>query len=36
MSIKIKERFMEAWEQYFPGSELPIVCFYANELKGGD
>ncbi len=34
MNTEIKERFMEAWEEYFPGSELPIACFYSNELKG--
>lgn len=33
MKIKIKERFIEAWEKYFPGCDLPIVCFYANELN---
>ena len=33
MKIEIKERFMEAWEKHFPGSELPIAGFYANELK---
>lgn len=32
MNIEIKERFMEAWEKYFPGRELPIVCYYADEL----
>jgi len=36
MNIEIKERFMEAWEKYFPGNELPIASFYTNELKGGD
>ena len=29
MNIQIKERFLEAWEKYFPGSELPIACYYA-------
>ena len=33
MDIEIKERFLEAWEKYFPGSELPIACFYANDLN---
>ena len=32
MNIEIKERFMEAWEKHFPDNELPIVCFYSNEL----
>ena len=33
MDIEIKKRFMEAWEKYFPGCELPIACFYTNELN---
>ena len=33
MNIEIKERFMEAWEKHFPGSELPIACYYSNELN---
>ncbi len=33
MHMEIRERFMEAWEKYFPGSELPIACFYSNELN---
>jgi len=33
MNIEIKERFMEAWEKYFPETELPIACFYSNELN---
>jgi len=32
MNIEIKERFMAAWDKYFPGRELPIVCYYSNEL----
>ena len=32
MNIEIKERFMAAWEKHFPCSELPIVCYYSNEL----
>ena len=32
MNIEIKERFLAAWQQYFPGRELPIVCYYSNEL----
>jgi len=27
---------MEKWEKYFPGNELPIACFYADELNGVD
>ena len=33
MNIEIKERFMEAWGKHFPGSELPIACFYSDELN---
>jgi len=33
MDIKIKERFMEASKKYFPGSELPIACYYSNEIN---
>ncbi len=33
MNIEIRECFMEAWENHFPGSELPIACFYSNELN---
>ena len=33
MNIEIKERFMGAWEKHFPGSELPIACFYSDELN---
>ncbi|MEA2116474.1 MAG: DUF169 domain-containing protein, partial [Thermodesulfobacteriota bacterium] len=32
MNFEIKERFMAAWEKHFPGSELPIACFYTDEL----
>ena len=34
MNIEIKERFMAAWAKHFPNNELPIVCFYSNELNG--
>ena len=33
MRLEIKERFLKAWEKHFPNNELPLVCFYANELK---
>ena len=33
MNIEIKERFMEAWAKHFPGSELPIACYYSDELN---
>ncbi len=34
MNLKIKEHFMTAWTEYFPGCELPIACFYSDELNG--
>ena len=34
MDLEIKESLLEKWEKYFPGSELPIVCFYTDELNG--
>ncbi len=33
MNIEIKERFIEAWAKYFPDCDLPIACFYTNELN---
>ena len=33
METEIKERFMAAWEKHFPGCDLPIACFYTNELN---
>ncbi|MCP4010141.1 MAG: DUF169 domain-containing protein, partial [Proteobacteria bacterium] len=33
MNIEIKEHFIEAWEKHFPGCDLPIACFYSNELN---
>ena len=31
MKPEIKQQFMERWAQYFPGAELPLVLFYADE-----
>jgi len=33
MNIEIKERFIEAWAKHFPGCDLPVACFYSNELN---
>jgi len=33
MNIEIRKRFIEAWEKHFPGCDLPIACFYSNELN---
>ena len=34
MDINVKTDFIEKWEKYFPGSELPVACYYADELNG--
>lgn len=34
MDLKLKQNFMDRWDKYFPGSELPIACFYTDELSG--
>jgi len=31
MDLKIKERFLASWEQYFGASELPIAFYYSDE-----
>ena len=36
MDLEIKEKFIEKWEKYFPGNDLPLVCFYADELNGAE
>jgi hypothetical protein len=36
MDLEIKKSFLEKWEKYFPGSELPIVCYYSDELNGAE
>ncbi|MBW1788620.1 MAG: DUF169 domain-containing protein [Deltaproteobacteria bacterium] len=36
MNLEIKETFLKKWEQHFPGSELPIACYYADEMKDAD
>jgi len=32
MDLEIKKSFLEKWEKHFPGSELPIVCHYTDEI----
>ena len=32
VNIEIKNRFMAAWEEHFPGNELPLACFYSDDL----
>ena len=36
MDATIKTGFIEKWEKFFPGSELPIACFYSNSLCGAE
>ena len=33
MDIEIKRRFIEKWEKYFPGNDLPIVSYYTDVLE---
>ncbi len=34
MDLQTKETFLMAWKKYFSDSELPITCFYTDELNG--
>jgi hypothetical protein len=34
MDLAVKTSFIEKWDRYFPGSELPIACFYSDDLSG--
>jgi hypothetical protein len=36
MEIEIKRTFVEKWDKYFSGSELPLACFYSDELHGAE
>jgi len=36
VDLEIKKRFMQKWEKYFPGNDLPIACYYADDLNGAD
>jgi len=31
MDMELKKRFMELWNRYFGGADLPIVFYYADE-----
>lgn len=35
MDMQIKESFLEKWEKYFPNEELPVACWYSDELPEG-
>ena len=34
MDMGVKVKFMETWNRYFPGCELPVACFYSDSLDG--
>ncbi|MCP4721334.1 MAG: DUF169 domain-containing protein [Desulfobacteraceae bacterium] len=34
MDLHIKTKFLEKWEQYFPNCELPVACFYSDNIDG--
>ena len=36
MDLAIKEKFIQKWNKYYPGSDLPIACDYSDELNGAD
>jgi len=36
MDIVIKEEFMEKWNKFLPGEELPVACWYADEIGDAD
>jgi len=36
MNIEIKNAFITKYEKYFPGCELPIACYYSDNLNGVD
>ncbi|MGD9212911.1 MAG: DUF169 domain-containing protein [Desulfobacteraceae bacterium] len=36
MDMEIKTRFLEKWEKYFPNNELPLVCYYSDDLNSAD
>ncbi|HOP46917.1 MAG TPA: DUF169 domain-containing protein [Desulfobacteraceae bacterium] len=36
MDLTIKRSFTDKWKKYFAGSELPIACFYSDDLDGAE
>lgn len=34
MDTSFRERFAKQWKRFFPQTELPLACWYANELHG--
>jgi len=33
MDAELKARFLEHWDRYFPGAELPIGFYYSNSAE---
>jgi len=36
MDAKLKQDFLERWQRYFPGAELPLTFFYTDALDGAE
>jgi len=36
VDLKIKTSFIDKWGKYFTGRELPIACFYSDDLNGAE
>ncbi|RPI16138.1 MAG: hypothetical protein EHM58_12525 [Ignavibacteriae bacterium] len=32
MDLKLKDTFIERWNKYFPGAELPVIFYYTDKL----
>ena len=33
MDKELKERFLQSWNRYFPGAELPIGFYYSHSAE---
>lgn len=33
MNVELKEKFLQNWNQYFPGAELPTGFYYFNSVE---
>lgn len=36
MDLTIRDDFRKKWEKYFPGSDLPLACYYADNISDTD
>ena len=36
MDLEFKEKFVELWQKYFDGAELPITFYYTDEEGRGE